>query len=77
VKARAGLTCTQGTWDQWALDTGLSPGAPVNNCRWASIPLVEQQATSNKQQAASCGKKEFDMYRSFLYKVNAADGFVY
>ena len=28
------------TWDQWALDTGLSPGAPVNNCRWASTPLV-------------------------------------
>jgi len=48
-------------WDQWALDTGLSPGAPVNNCRWASILLVglvcafgrKPQATSSKLQAAS------------------------
>jgi len=39
------------TSDQWDLDTGLSPGAPVNNCRWASIPLV--LSYKQKQQAAS------------------------
>ena len=36
-----------------ALDTGLSPGAPVNNCRWASTqktgPSFKQQALDRHQ----------------------------
>ena len=55
------------TWDQWALDTGLSPGAPVNNCRWASTPLVKLQASSIKRLTAGHGYDRMDLERNKTY----------
>jgi hypothetical protein len=57
----------QWTWDQWALDTGLSPGAPVNNCRWASTPLVKLQASSIKRLTAGHGYDRMDLERNKTY----------
>jgi len=65
---------THRTRDQWALDTGLSPGAPVNNCRWASIPLVPEnlkfsgpRVSSSKPQAASFKPQALDSWSRILY----------
>ena len=35
------------------LDTGLSPGAPVNNCRWASTHVSWDQSINSLETARS------------------------
>ena len=43
---------------------------------WMDL-LITINASSSKLQAVDNLKKEFDLCRIVLYKVNAADGFVY
>ena len=45
------------------LDTGLSPGAPVNNCRWASTHMSWDQSDPAGMGGALCIDPEAASYK--------------
>jgi len=74
------------SWMRCAAALGIIPGEtyrePQATSQFRMILSIilnwrKKEASSLKLQAVNNLKKEFDICRTVLYKVNAADGFVY